>query len=65
VLDAPASRDDAVVQAIYGVLSACANSGLPRRIEPAGHPARFERRAGTTITTWCGRTWNRSMSMDS
>ena len=54
-----------MVQAIYGVLSACANSGLPRRIEPAGHPARFEQRAGTTITTWCGRTWNRSMSMDS
>jgi Fur family ferric uptake transcriptional regulator len=29
-------------QAIYGVLHACARTGLLRRIEPAGHPARFE-----------------------
>jgi Fe2+ or Zn2+ uptake regulation protein len=60
VLDAPASRDDAVVQAIYGVLSACTDSGLLRRIEPAGHPARFERRAGHNhhhlVCRGCGRT---------
>src|SRR5260370_10079091 len=34
------------LQAIYGVLAACADAGLLRRIEPAGHPARFERRGG-------------------
>jgi Fur family ferric uptake transcriptional regulator len=34
------------LQAIYGVLTACTDAGLLRRIEPAGHPARFERRVG-------------------
>lgn len=34
------------VQGVYDVLGACANAGLVRRIEPAGHPARFERRTG-------------------
>jgi hypothetical protein len=33
-------------QTVYDVLTACTNVGLVRRIEPAGHPARFERRAG-------------------
>ncbi|RJS91963.1 Fur family transcriptional regulator [Salinisphaera sp. Q1T1-3] len=33
-------------QAIYDVLSACASAHLIRQIRPAGHPARFERRAG-------------------
>ena len=60
MLDAPASRDDAVVQAIYGVRSARADSGLVRRIEPAGHPARFERRVGDNhhrlVGRGCGRT---------
>jgi len=69
VLDAPASRDDAVVQAIYGVLSACTDSGLLRRIEPAGHPGGSSGGSGTTITTWCAGgaaapTWNRSTSVD-
>jgi Fur family ferric uptake transcriptional regulator len=32
------------VQAVYDVLAACVDAGLVRRIEPAGHPARFERR---------------------
>lgn len=32
------------LQAIYGVLAACTDAGLLRRIEPAGHPARYERR---------------------
>lgn len=33
-------------QAVYDVLAACADAGLVRRIEPAGHPARYERRVG-------------------
>jgi Fur family ferric uptake transcriptional regulator len=33
-------------QAVYDMLAACAAAGLLRRIEPAGHPARFERRVG-------------------
>lgn len=32
------------VQAVYDVLHALADAGLLRRIEPAGHPARYERR---------------------
>jgi Fur family transcriptional regulator, stress-responsive regulator len=34
------------VQAVYDVLGALSRAGLARRIEPAGSPARFERRAG-------------------
>jgi Fe2+ or Zn2+ uptake regulation protein len=34
------------LQAVYGVLTALAGAGLVRRIEPAGGPARFERRVG-------------------
>jgi Fe2+ or Zn2+ uptake regulation protein len=33
-------------QAVYDVLSALSRAGLVRRIEPAGSPARFERRVG-------------------
>jgi Fur family transcriptional regulator, stress-responsive regulator len=33
-------------QAVYDVLAACAGAGLVRRVEPAGHPARYERRVG-------------------
>ena len=33
-------------QAVYDVLAVGVEVGLVRRIEPAGHPARFERRAG-------------------
>lgn len=33
-------------QAVYDVLGACVDAGLVRQIEPAGHPARFERRTG-------------------
>jgi len=41
------SRLDSVsVQAVYDVLGALSRAGLARRIEPAGSPARFERRAG-------------------
>ncbi|MDC7123670.1 transcriptional repressor [Cellulomonas fimi] len=34
------------VQAVYDVLGALTTAGLVRRIEPAGHPARYERRVG-------------------
>lgn len=34
------------VQTVYDVLHALAGAGLLRRIEPAGHPARYERRTG-------------------
>lgn len=47
-------------QAIYDVLAACTSAGLVRRIEPAGHPARFERRTGDNhhhvVCRCCGRT---------
>jgi len=33
-------------QAVYDVLRALATAGLVRRIEPAGHPARYEGRTG-------------------
>jgi Fur family ferric uptake transcriptional regulator len=34
------------VQAVYDALHALTEAGLLRRIEPAGHPARYERRVG-------------------
>ncbi|RYV52536.1 transcriptional repressor [Pengzhenrongella frigida] len=34
------------VQAVYDVLRTLTDVGLVRRIEPAGHPARYERRVG-------------------
>lgn len=34
------------VQAVYDVLHALTEADLLRRIEPAGHPARYERRVG-------------------
>jgi Fe2+ or Zn2+ uptake regulation protein len=47
-------------QAIYDVLHACARTGLLRRIEPAGHPARFETRIADNhhhlVCRGCGRT---------
>src|SRR3984893_17830069 len=48
------------LQAICGVLAACTDAGLLRRIEPAGHPARFERRIADNhhhiVCRRCGRT---------
>lgn len=38
------SRPTVSVQAVYDVLHALTRAGLLRRIEPAGHPARYERR---------------------
>jgi Fur family transcriptional regulator, stress-responsive regulator len=47
-------------QAVYDMLSACTAAGLLRRIEPAGHPARFERRVGDNhhhlVCRRCDRT---------
>jgi Fur family ferric uptake transcriptional regulator len=47
-------------QAVYDMLTACSAAGLLRRIEPAGHPARFERRVGDNhhhlVCRHCGRT---------
>ena len=47
-------------QAVYDVLGVCTTAGLLRRIEPAGHPARFERRVGDNhhhvVCRACGRT---------
>lgn len=36
----------ASVQAVYDSLHALSTAGLLRRMEPAGHPARYERRVG-------------------
>ncbi|GAA3891310.1 fur family transcriptional regulator FurA3 [Saccharothrix violaceirubra] len=47
-------------QAVYDVLNACERTGLLRRIEPAGHPARYETRTGDNhhhlVCRTCGRT---------
>ncbi len=47
-------------QAVYDVLNACIDAGLLRRIEPAGHPARFEARIADNhhhlVCRTCGRT---------
>lgn len=47
-------------QAIYDVLDAFTRAGLARRIEPAGHPARFEARVGDNhhhlVCRRCGST---------
>ena len=41
-----AAIGSASVQAIYDVLTALTNAGVVRRIEPAGHPTRYEMRVG-------------------
>ncbi|PXY36174.1 Fur family transcriptional regulator [Prauserella flavalba] len=47
-------------QTVYDVLHACVTAGLVRSIQPAGHPARFERRVGDNhhhlVCHGCGRT---------
>lgn len=46
-------------QAVYDALKVCTNAGLMRRIEPAGSPARYERRTGDNhhhlVCRQCGR----------
>lgn len=48
------------VQTVYDVLHACTRARLLRRIEPAGHPARFERRTADNhhhlVCRGCDRT---------
>ena len=48
------------LQAVYDVLAACTDAGLLRRIQPAGHSAGLERRAGDNhhhvVCRRCGRT---------
>ena len=48
------------VQAVYDNLAALTGAGLLRRIEPAGHPARYEARVGDNhhhlVCRRCGRT---------
>lgn len=47
-------------QSVYNVLDSLAEAGLARCIQPAGHPARFERRVGDNhhhfVCRDCGRT---------
>jgi Fur family transcriptional regulator, stress-responsive regulator len=47
-------------QAVYDCLEALTGSGLARRIEPAGHPARYESRVGDNhhhlVCRDCGAT---------
>jgi Fur family ferric uptake transcriptional regulator len=47
-------------QSVYNVLDSLVEAGLARCIRPAGHPARFERRAGDNhhhfVCRDCGRT---------
>ncbi|MFC0116052.1 Fur family transcriptional regulator [Kibdelosporangium aridum] len=47
-------------QAVYDVLNVFTSAKLVRRIEPAGHPARFETRIGDNhhhlVCRQCGRT---------
>jgi Fur family ferric uptake transcriptional regulator len=47
-------------QAVYDMLAVCTVAGLLRRIEPAGHPARYECRVGDNhhhlVCRRCGRT---------
>lgn len=46
-------------QTVYDALRVCTDVGLMRRIEPAGSPARYERRAGDNhhhlVCRQCGR----------
>ena len=50
----------AVLTAVYDTLHALTDAGLLRRIEPAGHPARYETRVGDNhhhlICRACGTT---------
>jgi Fur family ferric uptake transcriptional regulator len=52
------------VQAVYDVLAALTDKGLLRRIEPAGSPARYERRVGDNHHHLICRTCNRMVDVD-
>src|SRR6185369_12087369 len=57
---ARARLDSVSTQAVYDVLGAPSRAGLARRIEPAGSPARYERRSGDNhhhvVCRGCGAT---------
>ena len=56
------------IQGVYDVLAACVDAGLVRRIELAGHPARFERRTGDNhhhvTCRRCGRVEDVDCALD-
>lgn len=56
--------DSVSTQAIYDVLNACTQAGLLRRIEPAGHPARFERRTADNHHHLVCRNCDRTEDVD-
>ena len=55
-------------QAVYDILHTFTDAGLLRRIEPAGHPARYETRVGDNhhhlICRSCGETRDVDCDMD-
>lgn len=52
------------VQAVYDVLGALTESGLVRRIETPGHPARFEDRVGDNHHHFVCRTCGSTLDVD-
>ena len=52
------------VQAVYDALSAFAEKGLVRRIQPAGSPARYESRVGDNHHHLVCRTCDRMVDVD-
>ncbi len=51
-------------QAVYDALTAFTDKGLVRRIQPAGSPARFERRVGDNHHHLICRACNRTVDVD-
>ncbi len=51
-------------QAVYDVLNTCSRANLVRRIEPAGHPARFETRTGDNHHHLVCRRCDRTVDVD-
>lgn len=51
-------------QAVYDVLNACTRAKLLRRIEPAGHPARFETRTSDNHHHLVCRVCHRTEDVD-
>lgn len=52
------------VQAVYDVLAVLTEKGLLRRIQPAGSPARYERRIGDNHHHLICRSCNRMVDVD-
>jgi Fe2+ or Zn2+ uptake regulation protein len=59
-----ARLDSVSTQAIYDVLNACTQAKLLRRIEPAGHPARFETRTSDNHHHLVCRVCDRTQDVD-